>query len=33
MPWGPVVFFMLSGKALRYILLTVVTLEGLSWFG
>nr|WP_238483575.1 YqaA family protein [Rahnella perminowiae] len=33
MPWGPVVFFMLIGKAVRYILLTFVTLEGLSWFG
>nr|WP_255611230.1 YqaA family protein [Rahnella sp. GSA61A] len=33
MPWGPVVFFMFIGKAVRYILLTFVTLEGLSWFG
>ncbi|AVF37106.1 YqaA family protein [Rahnella sikkimica] len=32
MPWGPVVFFMLIGKAVRYIVLTVVTLQGLSWF-
>ena len=33
MPWGPVVFFMLIGKAVRYIILTFVTLQGLSWFG
>ncbi|MBF7982672.1 YqaA family protein [Rahnella laticis] len=33
MPWGPVVFFMLIGKAVRYIVLAVVTLQGLSWFG
>ncbi|MDF1895702.1 YqaA family protein [Rahnella contaminans] len=33
MPWGPVVFFMLIGKAVRYIVLAVVTLQGLLWFG
>ena len=33
MPWGPVVFFMFIGKAVRYVLITVVTLQGLSWFG
>ncbi|MBU9822755.1 DedA family protein [Rahnella sp. BCC 1045] len=33
MPWGPVVFFMLIGKAVRYIVLAVVTLQGLSWLG
>ncbi|THD49557.1 DedA family protein [Enterobacteriaceae bacterium ML5] len=32
MPWGSVVFFMLIGKAVRYIFITVVTLQGLSWF-
>jgi len=32
MPWGSVVFFMLIGKAVRYVFITVVTLQGLSWF-
>ncbi|AJI93864.1 inner membrane protein yqaA [Yersinia ruckeri] len=30
MPWAPVVFFLCVGKALRYIVLTVLTLEGIA---
>ncbi|MGY2798798.1 membrane protein YqaA with SNARE-associated domain [Ewingella americana] len=32
MPWGPVVFFLLVGKIVRYVVLTAITLQGLSWW-
>ncbi|CNL60164.1 membrane protein [Yersinia kristensenii] len=32
MPWGLVAFFLCLGKALRYIVLTVVTLQGITWW-
>ena len=32
MPWGPVVFFLLVGKSVRYVVLTAITLQGLSWW-
>jgi len=32
MPWGPVVFFLLIGKTVRYVVLTAITLQGLSWW-
>ena len=32
MPWGLVVFFLCLGKALRYIVLTVITLQGIAWW-
>ncbi|MCI1680075.1 MAG: DedA family protein [Ewingella americana] len=32
MPWGPVVFFLLVGKTVRYVVLTAITLQGLSWW-
>lgn len=32
MPWGPVVLFLTIGKALRYVILTMITLQGISWW-
>ncbi|NWA36887.1 DedA family protein [Pseudomonas reactans] len=32
MPWGSVVFFLLIGKTVRYVVLTAITLQGLSWW-
>nr|WP_233092327.1 YqaA family protein [Serratia odorifera] len=32
MPWGPVVLFLCIGKALRYIVLTMITLQGIAWW-
>ncbi|WP_145592549.1 YqaA family protein [Yersinia bercovieri] len=32
MPWGHVAFFLCLGKALRYIVLTVITLQGVAWW-
>jgi len=30
--WGPVVFFLCLGKAIRYVLLAIVTLQGMTWW-
>ena len=30
--WGPVLFFLCLGKALRYVLLAWVTLQGMPWW-
>ena len=30
--WGPVIFFLCLGKALRYVLLAWVTLQGMTWW-
>ncbi|HEI8866943.1 YqaA family protein [Serratia sp. AKBS12] len=30
MPWGPVMLFLCIGKALRYIVLTMITLQGIA---
>ncbi|MFQ8717507.1 MAG: DedA family protein, partial [Enterobacter hormaechei] len=30
--WGPVLFFLCLGKALRYVLLAWVTLQGRTWW-
>lgn len=30
--WGPVLFFLCLGKALRYVLVAVVTLQGMTWW-
>ncbi|EPQ9958432.1 YqaA family protein [Enterobacter hormaechei] len=30
--WGPVLFFLCLGKALRYVLLAWVTLQGITWW-
>jgi len=30
--WGPVLFFLYLGKALRYVLLAWVTLQGMTWW-
>ncbi|WP_165466111.1 YqaA family protein [Enterobacter cloacae] len=30
--WGPVLFFLCLGKALRYVLLAWVTLQGMTWW-
>ena len=30
--WGPVLFFLCLGKALRYVLLAWVTLQGVTWW-
>ena len=30
--WGPVLFFLCLGKALRYVLLAWVTLRGMTWW-
>ena len=32
MPWGAVILFMFIGKALRYIILTLITLQGIAWW-
>ncbi|CND33964.1 MULTISPECIES: YqaA family protein [Yersinia pseudotuberculosis complex] len=32
MPWGFVAFFLFLGKALRYIVLTMITLQGIAWW-
>ncbi|MFC0228554.1 YqaA family protein [Serratia aquatilis] len=32
MPWAPVTLFLCVGKALRYIILTMITLQGLAWW-
>ncbi|QPT14353.1 DedA family protein [Serratia rubidaea] len=32
MPWGSVVLFLAIGKALRYVILTMITLQGISWW-
>ncbi|WP_114195783.1 YqaA family protein [Edaphovirga cremea] len=33
MPWLPVVVFLCVGKAVRYLILTMITLEGMTWWG
>lgn len=33
MPWGAMVFFLCVGKTLRYAFITVITLQGISWWG
>ncbi|EMH4163581.1 DedA family protein [Pluralibacter gergoviae] len=30
--WGPVLFFLCLGKALRYMLITALTLQGMTWW-
>ena len=30
--WGPVLFFLCLGKALRYVLVALATLEGMTWW-
>jgi len=30
--WGPVLFFLCLGKALRYVLVAVVTMQGMTWW-
>lgn len=30
--WGPVLFFLCLGKAIRYIVIAVVTLQGMTWW-
>ena len=30
--WGPVIFFLCLGKALRYVVVTYVTLQGMTWW-
>jgi len=30
--WGPVLFFLCLGKALRYVALALVTLQGVTWW-
>ena len=30
--WGPVIFFLCLGKALRYVLVTFATLQGMTWW-
>lgn len=32
MPWGPVALFLCIGKALRYVILTMLTLQGIAWW-
>ncbi|OMQ22219.1 YqaA family protein [Serratia oryzae] len=32
MPWGSVTLFLCVGKALRYIILTMITLQGIAWW-
>lgn len=32
MPWAAVTFFLCVGKALRYIILTMITLQGIAWW-
>ncbi|HEY4467344.1 MAG TPA: YqaA family protein [Klebsiella sp.] len=30
--WGPVLFFLCLGKALRYIVIAAITLQGMTWW-
>ncbi len=30
--WGPVLFFLCLGKALRYVAIAIVTLQGMTWW-
>lgn len=30
--WGPVIFFLCLGKALRYVLVAAATLQGMTWW-
>lgn len=30
--WGPVLFFLCLGKALRYIVIAIATLQGMTWW-
>lgn len=30
--WGPVLFFLCLGKALRYIVIVAITLQGMTWW-
>lgn len=30
--WGPTIFFLCLGKALRYIVVTALTLQGMAWW-
>ncbi|EPE7078036.1 YqaA family protein [Cronobacter sakazakii] len=32
LPWGPVIFFLCLGKALRYIIIAAATLQGMTWW-
>ncbi|WP_431223652.1 YqaA family protein [Serratia sp. L9] len=32
MPWGSVMLFLCVGKALRYVILTMITLQGIAWW-
>nr|WP_216672220.1 YqaA family protein [Cronobacter sakazakii] len=32
LPWGPVIFFLCLGKALRYIIISAATLQGMTWW-
>lgn len=32
LPWGPVLIFLCLGKALRYVALALVTLQGMTWW-
>jgi len=32
LPWGPVVIFLCLGKALRYVAIALVTLQGMTWW-
>ncbi|EPN9528546.1 YqaA family protein [Cronobacter malonaticus] len=32
LPWGPVIFFLCLGKALRYIIIATATLQGMTWW-
>ncbi|WHP32443.1 YqaA family protein [Trabulsiella odontotermitis] len=31
-PWGPVLFFLCLGKALRYVVVAAATLQGMMWW-
>ncbi|ALB55953.1 Putative membrane protein [Cronobacter universalis NCTC 9529] len=32
LPWGPVIFFLCLGKALRYMIIAAATLQGMTWW-
>lgn len=32
MPWGPLLLFLFIGKTVRYVVLTFITLQGISWW-
>ncbi|MEB8681092.1 DedA family protein [Cronobacter malonaticus] len=32
LPWGPVIFFLCLGKALRYIIIAAAALQGMTWW-